>query len=87
MASAHRHTDEGWTAYRPMSPHHAAQIWYMSQDAKDRQRIDNIPETRTSWLKVLPGRSKGDDKHFGPWYCYLDGRHADYPRAYPRIAI
>jgi hypothetical protein len=29
---------------------------------------------------VLPGRSKGDDLHFGPWYCYLDGRHPDYPR-------
>jgi hypothetical protein len=76
----YRHTDAGWTAYRPMSPHHAAQIWYMSQDAKDRQRIDNIPETQTSWLKVAPGRGKGDDRHFGPWYCYLDGRHADYPR-------
>lgn len=76
----YRRNDEGWTAYRPMSPHHAAQIWYMSQDANDRKRIDNIPETRTSWLKVLPGRGKGDDRHFGPWYCYLDGRHPDYPR-------
>ena len=76
----YRHTDDGWTAYRPMVPHHAAQIWYMSQDPRDRQRLDNIPETRTRWLEVRPGRSKGDDLHFGPWYCYLDGRNPDYPR-------
>ncbi|MEX1018666.1 MAG: hypothetical protein WDZ49_03360 [Litorilinea sp.] len=76
----HRHTDEGWTAYRPLQPKHAAQIWYMSQDERDRQRLDNIPETKTAWLNVAPGRSKGDDLHFGPWYCYLDGRLPDYPR-------
>ncbi len=76
----YRHTDDGWTAYRPMRPHHAAQIWYMSQDARDRQRLDNIPETRTTWLNVAPGRGKGDDIHFGPWYCYIDGRNPDYPR-------
>lgn len=76
----YRHTDQGWTAYRPMRPHHAAQIWYMSQDPRDRARLDAIPETRTTWLDVAPGRGKGDDIHFGPWYCYLDGRNPDYPR-------
>lgn len=76
----YRHTDAGWTSYRPMQPHHAAQIWYMSQDPRDRQRLDSIPETRTTWLEVRPGRGKGDDIHFGPWYCYLDGRNPDYPR-------
>ena len=76
----YRHTDDGWTAYRPISPHHASQIWYMSQDARDRQRVDNIPQTRTTWLDVRPGRGKGDDQHFGPWYCYLDGRLPDYPQ-------
>jgi hypothetical protein len=76
----HRHTDSGWTAYRPLNAKYIAPLWYMSQDAADRKRLDSIPETRTSWLKVLPGRSKGDDLHFGPWYCYLDGRHPDYPR-------
>ena len=76
----HRHTDDGWTAYRPLNAKYIAPLWYMSQAAQDRQRLDSIPETRTSWLKVLPGRSKGDDLHFGPWYCYLDGRHEEYPR-------
>ncbi|MEM7029416.1 MAG: hypothetical protein AAF629_07610 [Chloroflexota bacterium] len=76
----YRHTDDGWTAYRPMEPKHASQIWYMSQDEKDRARVDAMPQTRTTWLNVLPGRAKGDDLHFGPWYCYLDGRNPDYPR-------
>jgi hypothetical protein len=52
----------------------------MSQDPGDRRRLDSIPETQTTWLAVLPGRGKGDDMHFGPWYCYLDGRNPDYPR-------
>lgn len=76
----YRHTDAGWTSYRPMQPHHASQIWYMSQDGRDRARLDRIPETRTTWLEVRPGRGKGDDIHFGPWYCYLDGRNPDYPQ-------
>jgi hypothetical protein len=31
-------------------------------------------------MEVQPGRGKGDDIHFGPWYCYLDGRNPEYPR-------
>ena len=76
----YRHTDEGWTSYRPMRPHHAAQIWYMSQDPRIADGWIAFPETQTTWLAVTPGRSKGDDMHFGPWYCYLDGRNPDYPR-------
>ena len=34
---------------------------------------------QTDWLNVAPGRGKGDDQHFGPWFCYLDGRNPDYP--------
>ena len=75
----HRHTDDGWTSYRPLSPHHASQIWYMSQDDRDRRRLESLPEVKTDWMEVRPGRGKGDDIHFGPWYCYLDGRFPDYP--------
>ena len=76
----YRHTDEGWTSYRPLAPQHFAQIWYISQSDKDRQAIDQFPQVQTSWLDVTPGSGKGDDQHFGPWYCYLDGRNPDYPR-------
>lgn len=76
----YRHTDSGWTAFRPLRPHHLTQIWYMSQSEGDRARIEQFPQVHTSWQEVRPGRGKGDDMHFGPWYCYLDGRHPDYPR-------
>ncbi|MEM7536597.1 MAG: hypothetical protein AAF639_30725 [Chloroflexota bacterium] len=76
----YRHVDAGWTSYRPIEPKHASQIWYMSQDARDRKRLDDLPQTRTTWLKTLPGRAKGDDLHFGPWFCYLDGRNPNYPQ-------
>ena len=76
----YRHTDDGWTSYQPLIPKHASQIWYLSQDERDRERLDNLPETKTTWLDVAPGRAKGDDLHFGPWYTYLDGRNPDYPR-------
>ncbi len=76
----YRHTDDGWTALRPLQPHHINQIWYISQSDADRERIEQFPQVQTSWLDVAPGRGKGDDIHFGPWYCYLDGRNSDYPR-------
>lgn len=76
----YRHTDSGWTSFRPLEPQHFTQIWYMSQSQADRARVEQFPQVQTTWLEVAPGRSKGDDQHFGPWYCYLDGRHPEYPR-------
>ncbi len=76
----HRHTDDGWTHYHPLAPHHVAHLWYMSQDQRDYQCLNEFPENKTDWLEVLPGRGKGDNIHFGPWFCYLDGRNPDYPR-------
>lgn len=76
----HRHTDDGWTAYRPLHPKYLNPLWYISQSQEDRARIEQFPQVKTTWLDVEPGRGKGDDIHFGPWYCYLDGRLPDYPR-------
>ena len=76
----HRHTDDGWTSYRPLSPSLLNPLWYMSQSDADRDRIEQFPQVQTSWLEVAPGRGKGDDIHFGPWYSYLNGRLPDYPR-------
>lgn len=75
----HRHTDEGWTTFRPLSPEYPLQIWYMSQDPRDAARLERFPERETAWKEVLPGRGKGDDIHIAPWYCYLQGQHPAYP--------
>lgn len=74
-----RHTDAGWTAYRPITPEFPLQIWFMSQDPRDGSRLERFPERKTAWKQVLPGRGKGDDIHIAPYYCYLQGENADYP--------
>ncbi len=76
----YRHTVDGWTSYRPLEPQHLNHIWYMSQSEQDRKSIEQFPQVQTTWLDVVPGSAKGDNLHFGPWYCYLDGRLPDYPR-------
>jgi len=76
----HRHMDAGWTAYRPMSPEYALQLWYISQDPRDLERLKHFPERETTWKEVLPGRGKGDDIHIAPWHCYLQGQNPDYPQ-------
>lgn len=75
----HRHTDQGWTDYKPMRPEWPLQIWAMSQDPNDAARLDRFPERHTTWKQVVPGRGKGDDLHIEPWYCYLRGENDDYP--------
>jgi hypothetical protein len=76
----HRHTDAGWTAYRPLAPEFPLQLWYISQDPRDAARLETFPERTSTWRTVLPGRGKGDDIHIAPWYCYLQGDNPDYPR-------
>jgi hypothetical protein len=76
----HRHTDKGWTAERPLSPEYPLQLWFMSQDPRDKARVERFPERATDWRLVRPGRGKGDDIHIAPWYCYLQGDNPDYPR-------
>ncbi len=76
----HRHMDAGWSDYRPLSPEYPLQIWYMSQEAQDAARLERFPEYATSWRTIRPGRGKGDDIHFGPWYCYLRGEYPTYPQ-------
>jgi hypothetical protein len=75
----HRHTDAGWTAWRPLPPEFPLQLWFMSQAPADRARLERIPERAPQWTQVQPGRGKGDDLHIAPWYCYLQGSLPAYP--------
>ena len=77
----HRHTDAGWTAYRPMAPEYPLQIWFMSQERGDAARLEQFPERTTSWKTVAPGRGKGDDIHIAAWYAYITGNNPNYPEA------
>ena len=39
----HRHTDAGWTSWRPLEPHTVGQLWYLSQAQADRARRPGLP--------------------------------------------
>jgi len=73
-----RHTDQGWTDYRPMRPEYPIQIWAMSQADADRQRVEAIAPADDSWNQVAPGRGKGDDIHIAPWFRYVTGGNPGY---------
>ncbi len=74
-----RRMDAGWSDYRILRPEYPLQIWFMSQDAADRARLERFPERLTQWARVAPGRGKGDDIHIAPYYRYLEGANPDYP--------
>jgi len=74
-----RHTDAGWVDFRPLSPEIPLQLWALSHDPRDVARLDAVPERRTGWQAVRPGRGKGDDIHIAPWYCWLRGENPAYP--------
>jgi hypothetical protein len=76
-----RHLDAGWSDYRRLRPEYPLQIWFMSQDGRDRERLERFPERLTAWGEVVPGRGKGDDIHIAPYYRYLEGAAPDYPVA------
>lgn len=75
----HKHTDDGWTSYRPMSPEFALQLAYFSHDKSDFYRLERFPERDSIWRYVVSGRGKGDDIHIAPWHCYLQGQNPAYP--------
>jgi len=75
----HRHTDAGWTAYRPLAPEFPLQLAYFSMEQKDFDRLALFPERKTTWREVMPGRGKGDSIHIAPWHCYLQGDLPSYP--------
>lgn len=75
----HRHTDAGWTSFRPFRPQHLLQIFFLSHAAQDQARLERLPEFPEAWQTLQPGRGKGDDLHIGPWYLYLQGALPDYP--------
>lgn len=76
----HRHTDAGWTAYRPLAPELPLQLWFASEDERDRDRVEHLRTHGGDWREVAPGRGKSDDIHIAPWYCYLRGELPEYPR-------
>jgi hypothetical protein len=61
-----------------LAPELLLHLWYLSQSEEDRRLVE-AARVGHDWTTIRPGRGKGDDIHFGPWYCYLHGELPSYP--------
>ncbi|GIV78372.1 MAG: hypothetical protein KatS3mg050_2766 [Litorilinea sp.] len=80
----YRHTDAGWTSYRPMQPHHAAQIWYMSQDPRDRSGWTASPKPGPPGWRCGPAGARGMTSTSAPGTATWMGATRTTPGAFWR---
>jgi len=76
----HRHGDQGWYDYRPPDSRLYVQLWYLSQEEADLERLLRLWD-RNAWNRVVPGSGKGDQLHAEPWFAFLRGENPGYPEA------
>lgn len=74
----HRHGDDGWYDYRPISAKYLGQLWFVSRADEDWRRIEQLVDTK-SWKHLDYSKGKGDADHVGPWLMYVRGENDDYP--------
>jgi hypothetical protein len=79
MVVPHKHFDHGWDDYRPMSPALPIQLWSISQQAEDLDRVLRLPD-QGAWDRELTVRGVG----WAPgaaWFRFVRGQFPDYPEA------
>jgi hypothetical protein len=74
----HRHTDGGWCDYRPLNPSYLIDLWYLSQNQEDYDRIAALADM-SAWDSLQYQKGKGDFGHEGPWLRFLAGKNRGYP--------
>ena len=74
-----RRTDTGWEDYRPMSPTLPVNLWHMSEDAGDAERVDRLPGPG-AWDGITDVRGMGWGSG-AAWYRFVTGQYDDYPVA------
>ncbi len=76
----HRHGDQGWYDYRPINPQYLIDLWSVSQDERDYQRIGQLAGA-ADWNTLRYHKQKGDSGHEGPWLRFVEGKYPEYPLA------
>ena len=77
-----RYGDQGWMDYQPMPLSFPLNLWNVTEDPQDWQRIEFLEEqSGYDWNKIVPFRDKGDMNHDEPWIRYLAGKKPDFPEA------
>jgi hypothetical protein len=75
----HKHFDRGWDDYRPMSPALPIQLWSMSEDRADLERVLRLPD-HAAWDGELTVRGVG----WAPgaaWFRFVQREFPEYPEA------
>ena len=73
-----KHTDDGWTEFRPLIPQDPIRVWTASMDPADWARLERLRQgCEEEWRTVTSrGPRSLDDR---AWTRYLAGELADYP--------
>ena len=75
---ANRHNEQGWYDWRPAVPQYPVNLWYMSFEKGDWERLLHL--VNFDALANAPyAKAKGDDKNEFPWIQFLLGRNPDWP--------
>ncbi|MGI2296317.1 hypothetical protein [Paenibacillus sp. GXUN7292] len=84
-----KHFDSGWTDYRTQNAVYPIQLWMVSMQEEDLERIQRItiPDSlKEIDVPVVSGRNpvtKKETKHFIgntiPWFLFMQGEYPDYP--------
>jgi hypothetical protein len=72
-----RHTDAGWTDYRPMSPTLPLHLWHLTESEHDLQRVLRLPN-RERWNGELGVRGMGWGTG-AAWFRFVRGEFPDFP--------
>ncbi|MBW7460155.1 hypothetical protein K0U00_39445, partial [Paenibacillus sepulcri] len=85
----YKHTDAGWTDYRPADPFIPIHLWFISMADEDLERIRRIGLDESSLEITIPGVSgtsaetNKSTKHYNgntvPWFQYMQGNNPGYP--------
>ena len=73
----HRHGKAGWYDYRPIPSKYLAQLWFVSREEEDWERLTRFADTEK--LKQFRYRKGKDSEHSFPWLMYVRGDNEDYP--------
>jgi len=75
----HRRGDTGWFDFRPPLSRLPIQLWFMTRNHGDWERIHEWFPDRTAWYRDRP--AFGQAGHFWPerWFGYIKGENPSFP--------
>jgi hypothetical protein len=73
-----RYDENGWDVWQPAPVEFAVTLWHLSQQEDDAERVRRWAGPHPTKLFSRGGQ---DNRHFHPWFEYVNGRNSGYPVA------